>query len=113
MAIYARTTIPAAVLLLRVIHTHLHHVRTYLYIWRNINEKRRVTIGMPANLLSVDINLRVHIDTLEIKAQLFSLSVFAKGERLAIPPFTSRQVAAVITSRSILAECLLYAPVVG
>ena len=67
ITVNSRTCIPTAILLLRIINSDRHRILSRFHIRCNIYKKRRIAIRMPTCTLPVDIDLRVHIDSFEIK----------------------------------------------
>ena len=112
VAIDARARIPAAVLLLRVVHTDHYLVFPYINIRCDVNPESRVAIGPAASQMTVDINVGIHIDTLEVEANLLTLVCLAQSEHTAIPSLARGQIGPVVACRSIDIEALLDAPVV-
>ena len=72
MAVDARTRIPAAIGLLRVVDLH-HHLVLRGQIRGNIHRKRRVAIGMLSGLLSIHEHLSLLVDALEVQPHHLAL----------------------------------------
>jgi hypothetical protein len=75
MAIDSRTAIPSAVRLPRVIHSHSHGVHSLLDVRRDIEFERGIAIEMGPHQSSIDIDLRVLVNSLEVEPKRLSLPV--------------------------------------
>ena len=69
VAVDARTRVPAAVRLLRIVHLHNNLVEPFVLIKIrcHVNCERCIAIVMLTSLLSIDIDLCLLIDTLEVE----------------------------------------------
>ena len=66
MTINAATTIPSAVRLQSIIHTHSNHIVASMQIACKLIAKRAVSIRSSTQSLTVNINSRVHVNAIEI-----------------------------------------------
>ena len=103
MAIDSRTAIPSAVRLPRVIHSHSHGVHSLLDVRRDIEFERGIAVEMGPHQSSIDIDLRVLVNSLEVEPKRLSLPRLEVSvlESFAIPANASRIVTAVISRRRI------------
>lgn len=67
----------------------------HLEIGREIEGEGRVTVRMAAQLLAVDVDGRVHVDAVEVDANLLAGKVVAHLEGFAVPADTARLVGAL------------------
>ena len=65
----SRTGIPSGIRLGRIVHLHIHHILTAVSLKqiRDVPLKRRVSIHMAAQALSVQPHLRQHIRSFKMK----------------------------------------------
>lgn len=103
MAIDSRTAIPSAVRLPRVIHSHSHGVHSLLDVRRDIEFERGIAVEMGPHQSSIDIDLRVLVNSLEVEPKRLSLPRLEVSvlESFAIPANASRIVTAAISCRRI------------
>lgn len=103
MAIDSRTAIPSAVRLPRVIHSHSHGVHSLLDVRRDIEFERGIAIEIGPHQSSIDIDLRVLVNSLEVEPKRLSLPRLEVSvlESFAIPANASRIVTAAISRRRI------------
>lgn len=103
MAIDSRTAIPSAVRLPRVIHSHSHGVHSLLDVRKDIEFERGIAIEMGPHQSSIDIDLRVLVNSLEVEPKRLSLPRLEVCvlESFAIPANASRIVTAAISRRRI------------
>ena len=113
VAVDSRTRVPAAVLLLRIVNADHYLVLSYFNIRCGIYPESRITVRPAAGQLTVDIDVGVHIDTLEVEAHFLAFVGFAQRQLSAIPSFSGGQVGTVVAGGGIDVEPLQYAPVVG
>lgn len=103
MAIDSRTAIPSAVRLPRVIHSHSHGVHSLLDVRRDFEFERGIAVEMGPHQSSIDIDLRVLVNSLEVEPKRLSLPRLEVSvlESFAIPANASRIVTAAISRRRI------------
>ena len=103
MAIDSRTAIPSAIRLPRVIHSHSHGVHSLLDVRRDIEFERGIAVEMGPHQSSIDIDLRVLVNSLEVEPKRLSLPRLEVSvlESFAIPANASRIVTAAISRRRI------------
>lgn len=103
MAIDSRTAIPSAIRLPRVIYSHSHGVHSLLDVRRDIEFERGIAVEMGPHQSSIDIDLRVLVNSLEVEPKRLSLPRLEVSvlESFAIPANASRIVTAAISRRRI------------
>lgn len=109
----SRTAIPSAVRLPRVIHSHSHGVHSLLDVRRDIEFERGIAIEMGPHQSSIDIDLRVLVNSLEVEPKRLSLPRLEVSvlESFAIPANASRIVTAAISCRRISLRGMIDVPV--
>ena len=113
MAIDATTTIPTTIRLVGVINPHGNDIITLLQVFRDVVLKTRITIRTMPYLLSVDIDGRVHIDTIKLnKVTIAWYCLTVKREVFTIPSDTARKCTTTCATGITSIEVALYRPVV-
>ena len=97
MPVDARTGIPSAVLLLRIVYAHSDDVLPLLKPRGDIVNERRISIMMNAERMAVHIDFSIHVYAFEIKAVTLLQQIGRQAESLSVPTFSRRTIAAVIT----------------
>ena len=113
IAIDARTGIPPAVFLLRIVYAHHNLILAHAHERCCINPERRVAIGPTTSQMAVHIDLGIHVDALEIEAHAATAVFLSERQLLAIPAAPRGQIAAIVARRSLAVETLMRTPVVG
>ena len=70
ITVNTRTAIPSAILLLGIVHFHGYSIPAFMHIRRYIDKERRISVGVSSRMMTVDIDFRIHIYTLEIQLHL-------------------------------------------
>ena len=109
----ARATVPAAVLLLRVVDTYCNYVRlAYTDMRSQVVKERRVTIRPNTQRSSVDKHFCIHIHTLEIDSY-FAVTIIGRNlEGFTIPTYSRGEISAVVPHRCIGSNRSLNTPIV-
>ena len=114
MAIDAATAVPTAVGLVAVVHFDSDHIVTFfIYIRCKVVFETAISIGAGAELMAVDIDRGVHVDTIEANDIAVELLLGVDGEMLAIPAHSSGQGTTAGTRGITWQEVALDRPVVG
>ena len=110
MAIYATTRVPTGIRLIRVIHTDGNYILALVYVWGNVILETGVSIRSKTNLLPIDINSRVHVNTIEFQENIYILTFF-NFYIFPIPPYSTRQGSTTSTRRVTCIEIALDGPI--
>ena len=111
MAIDAGARVPAAVLLVGVVHTHGHHIAPLCQIRRDIHRERGVAVVMMPRLVPIHIDIRTLIHAFEVKLRV-GCHTF-EHKTLAVPPRARSIPSAVVACRGLGVRRRSHAPVVG
>ena len=116
MTVDATATVPTGVRLVGVIHAHCHHILTLMDKGSDVILKTRIAVRTETHLLTIHIDGRVHIDTIELEEETalrhLRLTV-AQCEVLAIPADATRQGSPTRSTGMTSIEVAFYGPVVG
>ena len=115
MTVDATATVPTGVRLIGVIHAHCHHILTLTDKGSDIILEAGIAVRTETHLLTIHIDGRVHIDTIELEEETalrhLRLTV-AQCEVLAIPADATRQGSPTRSTGMTSIEVALYGPIV-
>ena len=113
MSINARTAIPSAVLLFRVVSLHSDVILSRLHQFGYVTPKRRVAVRISTCHLAVYPHLGVLIYSLEIQPEFLAFVILSKIQHLIIYANPCRIISTVIASGSITVDSHPRTPVMG
>ena len=67
VTVYAATTIPTGVGLVGVVYTYSHNILAFVNIGSDVIFETAISVWSKPNLLTIDINCRVHINPIEFE----------------------------------------------
>ena len=112
VAIDSATRIPAAVRLVTIVHLHGNHIIPLLINIRcKVVLESTVTVRTGSQLMAVDVDGRVHVNSIEGDGKSVVLLFRIHGEMLAVPSYSARQSASAGSRRIAWREIALYRPV--
>ena len=112
VAIDARTRIPTAVLLLRVVHANNHLIVALVQQLRHIAQEGAVSVVLRTRRRAIDNNLRIHIHPLKIERVTSVVAFRLQVQYLTVLSLSCGVIAPIIARRFINRGHTLNAPVV-
>ena len=77
VAVYTTTAVPTGVGLVGVVYTYCHNILAFMNIGSDVVFETAIAVWPKPNLLTIDINCRVHINPIEFQEkQLFLLTSY-------------------------------------